>query len=39
MYPIIRKLLVLNTPSCDPVERKNYFKSLFKIIPTKQCDI
>lgn len=35
----IGPLPVSRTQSYDLVERANYFKSLFKIIPAKQCDI
>ena len=38
MYSI-GQLQVTRTQSYDLVERANYFRSLFKLIPAKQCDI
>lgn len=35
----IGQLPVTRTQSYDLVERANYFRSLFKLIPAKQCDI
>ena len=32
------QLPVSRTQSYDLVERANYFRSLFKLIPAKQCD-
>ena len=37
MYSI-GQLQVTRTQSYDLVERANYFRSLFKLIPAKQCD-